>query len=383
MRSFATISVLGVFVTTVLAAPSVQKLQDGREVKLAIQQIKSTSESDIAVTDLKTSQLLGHACSTTLNSGAFANLPISADLDHMGAGKITLGSKTYQVHEDPEISGGVTCSRVYSDAQTYTACTVILPESLDLAPVSKTDGCFTKGASPVFENTIGLITTAQSTPLHPLENVTIANRGLEERQGACGTWSSYTAPVGNGNPHQNYYNTQLSVSIRPVLYNKGRRHVNEFRKISIATAQSAALAMNKANPLPSTGQPLQQWMSGLMEALVSSYPGRPGTSTVARPTLVTRSASGILRPTRRIQSRIITTTSALAHSLMAPPSYFRPTRTMLVDITTVSSIAVLIRAITTGTTAAQLEDPLEFGWVIARDKARFPCSLKSTFLHSH
>jgi hypothetical protein len=83
MRSFATISVLGVFVTTVLAAPSVQKRQDGQEVKLAIQQIKSTSESDIAVTDPKTSQLLGHACSTTLNSGAFANLPISADLDHM------------------------------------------------------------------------------------------------------------------------------------------------------------------------------------------------------------------------------------------------------------------------------------------------------------
>ncbi|KIM99297.1 hypothetical protein OIDMADRAFT_166920 [Oidiodendron maius Zn] len=213
MRSFVTISVLEVFVTTVLAVPSVQKLQDGQEVKLTIQQIKLTSESDIAVTDPKTSQLLGHACSTTLNSGAFADLPISADLDHMGAGKITLGSKTYQVHEDPEISGGVTCSRVYSDAQTYTACTVILPESLDLAPVSKTDGCFAKGASPVFENTIDLITTAQSTPLHPLENVTIANRGLEERQGACGIWSSYTATVGNGNPHQNYYNTQLSENI--------------------------------------------------------------------------------------------------------------------------------------------------------------------------
>jgi len=38
-------------------------------------------------------------------------------------------------------------------------------------------------------------------------------RSLEERQGACGVWSSYTALEGNGDPHQNYYLNQLSVSL--------------------------------------------------------------------------------------------------------------------------------------------------------------------------
>lgn len=106
-------------------------------------------ETDIAVTDKETSQVLGYACSNTLNLGAFANFPISADLDQNGAGKITVGPNTYLVHEDSEVSGGITCGRMYNDVETFMTCAVSVPASLQLTPLSKSDitSCFTSGTA--------------------------------------------------------------------------------------------------------------------------------------------------------------------------------------------------------------------------------------------
>lgn len=73
------------------AAPS-GNVQD---VDIMIQQINTTSEIDIVVVGKKTSQILGYACSNTLKSGEFTDLPITATLDKSGAGNLAVGDKTY------------------------------------------------------------------------------------------------------------------------------------------------------------------------------------------------------------------------------------------------------------------------------------------------
>jgi hypothetical protein len=219
MKSFAAIPIIAVLMTVVLAAPSLHARQDVKEVNVIVQQIKSTSERDIAVIDKETSQVLGHACSNTLSSGAFANFPISADLDQNGAGSIIVGTNTYQVHENPEISGGITCGRMYNNVESFTACNISVPASLELTPLGKKDNinCFTDGTIPSFQKVASLIPTASaSVPLIPeMTNLTAKEVALpmEKRQNDC-PWSETTILVGDGNPHQNYYYSQLSVRIK-------------------------------------------------------------------------------------------------------------------------------------------------------------------------
>ncbi|OBT51394.1 hypothetical protein VE04_10278, partial [Pseudogymnoascus sp. 24MN13] len=119
MKFFAAITALAASMPAVLAAPS---SQDVNEVDIVIQRLKTTSETDIAVVDKESSEILGYACSSKIDSGAFANFPVSADIDEYGSGTITLGSTTYEVHEDPTVSGGVTCTKMYDANEVFVTC---------------------------------------------------------------------------------------------------------------------------------------------------------------------------------------------------------------------------------------------------------------------
>lgn len=212
MKSFVTIAALAASVPAVLAAPSGQDL---KEVNVVIQRLKGTAETDVAIVDKESSKVLGYACSDKIDSGAFANFPVSADINEYGAGTITLGTTTYTVHEDPSVSGGVSCTKMYDEQEIFVTCAATVPASLQLAPLSardKTD-CFTSGSSPILQSVANSMSAKVTTPSTTERSVEEAPRSLEERQGACGTWSSYTALEGDGDPHQNYFLKQLSVSL--------------------------------------------------------------------------------------------------------------------------------------------------------------------------
>ena len=214
MKSFLPSLVL--LATHVLASSSARPRQDTKQLQITVQQVKTSSESDIVVTDKETSQVLGHTCSDTLNSGAFANFPIIADIDQNGVGNITVGTKTYRVHENPEISGGITCNRIYNDVESITTCNIPVPASLALTSVENADrpDCFKTATLPSLQSIPLLISSATIPAPTEIGSLTAreVEQSLEERQ-TCGIWSSYTALDGDGNPHQNYYNTQLSVRI--------------------------------------------------------------------------------------------------------------------------------------------------------------------------
>lgn len=209
-------TVVGLFPFT-FAAPSRLNVRDGtQEVHVMIQQVLSTGETDIAVVSLGSSEIFGYSCSNELKSGAFSNLPIAAKVDEKGAGTITVGSTTYKVHEDPETSGGITCARIYTDGESFLNCAVPVPSSVNLSPVGNQKAtCFNSGIVPSLQRAYKSLLAQQPAP-EPTANLTRrdvppSGHVLDERQ-ACGIWSDASQMVGNGNPHQNYFDKQLSVS---------------------------------------------------------------------------------------------------------------------------------------------------------------------------
>lgn len=73
-------------VPVVLGAPHLSSLpRDLNEASLLIKFDKTSLEQEVVVVDME-SQVLGQSCSKTLDSGAFADFPISTDLDSNGAG---------------------------------------------------------------------------------------------------------------------------------------------------------------------------------------------------------------------------------------------------------------------------------------------------------
>lgn len=91
------------FLMAVFAAPS----PDDRTIVVGVSSVKGSSNIYMAARDKATSELLASSDSNTLGTGAFI---VSADLDKTtGAGNLIVGGKTYIVHEEPAVSGGITC----------------------------------------------------------------------------------------------------------------------------------------------------------------------------------------------------------------------------------------------------------------------------------
>jgi hypothetical protein len=83
---------------------SIQSRKNIRSVDILTKKMKGTSEQDITVVNQGTcSQVLGYACSNTMNSGSFVDLPITACVNENGAGTITAGSQAYDIHENQEM----------------------------------------------------------------------------------------------------------------------------------------------------------------------------------------------------------------------------------------------------------------------------------------
>ncbi|GIJ84868.1 hypothetical protein Asppvi_003719 [Aspergillus pseudoviridinutans] len=213
------ISTVLAFLPAVLGIPTLNTRQDTKAVEIEVELVGDTSKVSIAVIDQETSEVLGRSCSSTLNSGGFANFPIATNLDIYGGGKITVGPTVYEVHENPEFSGGITCSRIYNDAGAFVTCTASIPVSLQATALGKSSlpGCFAKGATSNLKRASKSIRTANSSPepaIAPLnETVQQANHSLHARQYECSQWNYYTRNVGDGNPHQNYWDKQLSENI--------------------------------------------------------------------------------------------------------------------------------------------------------------------------
>jgi hypothetical protein len=184
MRSFTSLPAIGALFQAATATPS-QPRSETQDVNIVVQRIHSTGETDMAVTETTTSQVVGYACNNKLDTGSFSDLPITTDIDPTGAGSMAIGSTTYKIHENSVISGGITCTRMFNDVEMYMNCAASIPSSVQLTPVAaKGNICFSSTA-PGMHIAANAMLTGAAPP--PAGNVTKRSAdSIEERQAPCG-----------------------------------------------------------------------------------------------------------------------------------------------------------------------------------------------------
>ena len=159
-------------------------------------------------------------CSNSLKF--FPYNPINFEVDENGAGNITIGPSSYIVHEDINISEGI--SRMHSPSElSLVTCAIHVSQALRLVPSNSSTlqdvtKCFPQGPHQlgrVMEVLKGDPSNMAATPSAALANHNASTQSesipMEKRQGACGVWSQVTYPIGDGDPHQNPLHIQVTV----------------------------------------------------------------------------------------------------------------------------------------------------------------------------
>lgn len=333
-----------------LASASCSVLPRGRpqDVHVVLHAHKESSEASIEIFNKEHSALLLHSCASTLTSGPFKDHHIDFTVDENGAGSLAVGSKQYTIHHDAAKSGGIECDRIVNDVETLISCLVPLPYDIQLATkdnVSVSD-CFTQAPAPVVLHHVrrGLLGNLSfppelSFPPHRNgegEKPPTRSLSLDRRQGQCWTSSSYSVRVGDGNPHQNPLNIQLSVcpmlTIIFLRLTRNRKQCNVAKPVVLlARATRCPLILASAPQLP--------YSVGLVVDLAWAGASVLATAIPALEILATTLPSGRAKPKRHTLCKttrveIATKTSG---QLATPSSYGHQTMTTVVDSTTVST----------------------------------------------
>ncbi|KAI8663172.1 hypothetical protein NCS57_00917300 [Fusarium keratoplasticum] len=204
-------------VPVVLANP-ILRSEKTQDVHIVLELSKEASQAAVTVWNKDQSEAIANSCSESLASAPFENHAIAFKVDENGSGNLTVGDKSYS------IGGGddaIECGRIASETELVVNCIVSLPGSVELKPLGKRGlkTCFPDGplevtqAMDVFE---GKVESESPSDVAPAElsqaevDKIVKENHLDKRQTPCGIWTSQTRRVGNGNPHQNPLNIQLS-----------------------------------------------------------------------------------------------------------------------------------------------------------------------------
>jgi hypothetical protein len=187
-----------------LATPAVRQPASS-SVLVSLFVDKATKASSVILTDETKTKIYGHSCASTL---ALGSLNIAYNVDQHGIRKLEFGPKTYTVHSDATVSGGIECGVIYDDTELHVDC--LAPWIADFQPVELA----ANATLPCFENHLSRRAAyATDEGIHePFVSGEIEARQAGSIGGStCGPYR-ISRMVGNGNPHQNYRHTQLSVS---------------------------------------------------------------------------------------------------------------------------------------------------------------------------
>lgn len=205
--------------------------QDIGGLQITLEKDLNTFETELSVIDQSGTKTLFSSCSDHLNIPSL-NTSVTADVDDNGSGTLKIGDVVYNIHENTEVSGGISCSRLYSDEQIFVICDLLSTDTGLLASSARLRrrdtrqaDCFTHrkrdtpDARSLKDHAMVMINGGAVAEVLPRSaRDTISDKDtkiaepMDKRQGACGTWTATTKAVSNPDPHQNYYLKQLSVS---------------------------------------------------------------------------------------------------------------------------------------------------------------------------
>ncbi|KAI8237974.1 hypothetical protein K4K57_002919 [Colletotrichum sp. SAR 10_99] len=201
--------------SSALAAPALTRHDEPQLQQVQVVYQKCDTATSIEVFSGGT--VVAEACSNTLDTGSFAALPITFAVDRTGAGTVTVGSTTYKIHEKKEISGGIVCGRLFDGGESVVSCDIAVPASMAFQSLSKRHECIPGGETTMaralrIRNPEQELQTRYIAPIPFLTSVetdtNTDNREIGKRQGCYP--QKWTELVGDGNPHQNYYHSQIT-----------------------------------------------------------------------------------------------------------------------------------------------------------------------------
>ena len=156
---------------------------------------KISSLESIMVSNSDKSRIYGRACGNKLNTGFFADFPITVELESDGGKKITIGG----------FKASTACIGRNNDEETSFDCAVldhlVFPETaiIDAAALQAIGDCF-----PTTSLAVNL-KARDAAPTSPKDDIV-----LNRRQGTNCYPTIITEKVGNGDPHQHFFHKQLS-----------------------------------------------------------------------------------------------------------------------------------------------------------------------------
>lgn len=210
MNLFTLIVALMPFLSFALAWPAQLEVPNDKQELTVVYHRANSSISVEAFSDVA---LVGRDCSATLNTGSFANLPVIFDVDERGSGNLTVGPSTYWIHEDIKHSGGIICGRMYNDVEAAVSCTITIPAELPMSPLIglHVTECITNDSYSL-SKTLSAATRALSGPAPSSRNETDMIPIRPRQQPGCIYEDPNTSRWACGDPHQNFYHRQLTVS---------------------------------------------------------------------------------------------------------------------------------------------------------------------------
>ncbi|EQB57401.1 hypothetical protein CGLO_02476 [Colletotrichum gloeosporioides Cg-14] len=257
MKGFAAFMATVSLISSSLAAPTIS-VRDGAELQ-QVQVVYQECDSAISVEVRSGGTVVAEACSNTLDTGSFAELPIRFDVNKKGAGNVTVGSTTYKVHQDKEISGGIVCGRLYDDAESVVSCDVSVPAGMSFQSLSKRHECIPGGATSMaralhIRDPEAALNSRYIAPVpFPVSDDNTHDFHVSKRQGCYP--QKWTELVGDGNPHQNYYHQQVTEN-------------NECREAVCNTGTENAKSVSVGFSVE-TGASITEWISGGFSVSIS------------------------------------------------------------------------------------------------------------------
>ncbi|KAF4875423.1 hypothetical protein CGCSCA1_v005578 [Colletotrichum siamense] len=215
MKCFSAILTTASLLSSALAAPTITRRDDAQlqQVQVVYQECNTATSVEV----FSSGTVVAEACSNTLDTDSFAALPITFAVDRTGAGTVTVGSTTYKIHEKKEISGGIVCGRLFDGGESVVSCDIAVPAGMAFQSLSRRHECIPDGETTMaralrIRNPEQDLQARYIAPIPFLtsgETDTNADkREIGKRQGCYP--QKWTELVGDGNPHQNYYHSQIT-----------------------------------------------------------------------------------------------------------------------------------------------------------------------------
>ncbi|KAH7152104.1 hypothetical protein B0J13DRAFT_255304 [Dactylonectria estremocensis] len=191
-----------------LASPTGNYIRDElpSELLLRYHHESGSNQTEFTLSTLDKSDFYAHACD---NSFGIAGKAVTINVDARGSGHIAVDDKEYKVVGDRDMSGGISCTKMYNEKSTVVECSIPWRDSFDdwtVLSADEVEECFSEESAARRRN----LPSAFSSRIASSHFVSDSSPALDKRQGGCAYSVWYdTRLIGDGDPHQDYFHKQV------------------------------------------------------------------------------------------------------------------------------------------------------------------------------